>query len=76
MAGFWDNEELIGKIEKNQREEIQIKKVSKGGREYIDIRTFWFDGNDDTFKPSQKGLAIPMERISELKEIINEIELI
>lgn len=73
MAAFWDNEELIGKITKNNREEIQIKKVSKSGRDYIDIRVFWYDSNDDTFKPSQKGLAVPTESLPELKEILEKV---
>ena len=73
MAAFWDKEELCGSIKKNSREEIQIKKVSKNDKEYIDIRVFWYDANDDSFKPSQKGLAIPAESFSELKEILNKI---
>lgn len=74
MAGFWDNEELVGKIEKNNREEIQIKKVEKGGRKYIDIRVFWSDGQSDEFKPSQKGVTVPYDSLSQLKELINGIE--
>lgn len=74
MASFWDKEELLGKITKNSREEIHIKKVSKNSRDYIDIRTFWYDSNDDTYKPSQKGLAIPMEAMSELKTILQDVE--
>jgi hypothetical protein len=32
VADFWDNEELVGKFEKNSREEIQIKKLRKKGK--------------------------------------------
>ena len=74
MAGFWDNEELIGKIEKNNREEIQIKKVEKKGKIYIDIRVFWSDGESEEFKPSQKGVTVPYDSLSELKELINRID--
>lgn len=74
MADFWDKEELLGKIEKNNREEIQIKKVEKKGKVYIDIRVFWSDGTSDDFKPSQKGVAIPAEHLDELKDIIGNIE--
>jgi phosphopantothenoylcysteine synthetase/decarboxylase len=74
MADFWDREELLGKIEKNNREEIQIKKVEKKGKEYIDIRVFWSDGTSDDFKPSQKGVAIPTEHLEELKDIIGSIK--
>ncbi|NLY18365.1 MAG: transcriptional coactivator p15 [Clostridiaceae bacterium] len=74
MASFWDKEELCGKIKKNNREEIQIKKVAKNGKDYVDIRTFWYDSDEDLYKPSQKGLAIPMEFFSELKQILLNIE--
>ena len=74
MADFWDTEELLGKFVKNSREEIHIKRVAKNTREYIDIRTFWFDSKDDDFKPSQKGVAIPVEFVGELKSILDVIE--
>ena len=32
MADFWDKEELVDKLTKNSREEIQIKKVEKSGK--------------------------------------------
>lgn len=74
MAGFWDSEEVVGKITKNSREEIHIKKVEKNGKQYIDIRVFWFDSNSDEFRPSQKGLAVPYESFEEFKDIINKID--
>jgi hypothetical protein len=74
MAEFWDTEELVGKIAKNSREEIQIKKVEKNSKKYIDIRVFWFDGNADEYKPSQKGVTVALESFQEFKDIINLID--
>lgn len=74
MSDFWDNEELVGKFEKNSREEIQIKKVEKKGKKYLDIRVFWFDGNSDEFRPSQKGVTIPYENLQQFKDFISSIE--
>jgi Transcriptional Coactivator p15 (PC4). len=74
MAGFWDEEVMLGKFVKNSREEIHIKRVKKNGREYIDIRTFWYDAKSDEFRPSQKGLAIPMEFVGELINILENVE--
>lgn len=74
MADFWDREELIGKIEKNNREEIHVKKVEKKGKEYIDMRVFWFDSSSDEFRPSQKGITIPYESFNSFKEIIDQIK--
>ncbi len=74
MADFWDSEELLGKFVKNSREEIHIKKVTKNSKSYVDIRTFWFDSNSDEFRPSQKGLAIPLEFVGELRSVLDTIE--
>lgn len=75
MAAFWDSEELVGKITKNSREEIQIKKVQKSGRDYIDIRTFWYDSNSDDYKPSQKGVTVPYDAFEEFRDILSEIDI-
>jgi hypothetical protein len=74
MAEFWDNEELVGRITKNSREEIQVKKVEKNGKKYVDIRVFWFDGNANEFKPSQKGVTVAFESVEEFKSLINSID--
>jgi hypothetical protein len=74
MADFWDSEELLGKFVKNSREEIHIKKVSKNSKSYVDIRTFWYDSNSDEFRPSQKGVAIPLEFVGELRSLLETIE--
>ena len=74
MSDFWDSEELVGKIIKNSREEIHIKKVEKKGKKYVDIRVFWFDSNGDEFRPSQKGVTIASDSFEEFKGIINEVK--
>jgi len=74
MADFWDTEELIGKFVKNSREEIQIKKVTKNNKSYIDIRVFWYDSKSDDYKPSQKGVAIPLDFVGELKSLLDTID--
>jgi hypothetical protein len=74
MGEFWDQEELIGKIGKNSREEIQVKKVEKNGRKYLDIRIFWFDDKVDEYKPSQKGVTIAFENVKEFKELIASMD--
>lgn len=75
LADFWDNEELIGKIDKNGREEIHVKKVEKKDKKYVDVRVFWFDGNSGEFRPSQKGVTIALESFNDFKALINSIEV-
>ncbi|HEX9060328.1 MAG TPA: transcriptional coactivator p15/PC4 family protein [Clostridia bacterium] len=74
MADFWDKEELIGKISKNSKDEIQVKKVEKKGRKYVDIRVFWLEPASNEFKPSQKGVTIPEEGFEEFRKLIDSIE--
>ena len=73
MTSFWDKEELIGKNTKNNREEIQVKQVAKRGKEYVDIRVFWYDSAEDVYKPSQKGIAVPLDALAELKMLLEKI---
>lgn len=61
---FWDNEKTLGVIPKNDRgEEIQVKKVSKGSKEYIDVRTFYT--KDGQLLPG-KGISIPIDLADEI----------
>lgn len=74
MADFWEKEELVGKFDKNSKDQVIIKKVEKSGKQYIDIRIFWLDGNSGEYKPSQKGVTIPYEHFKNFQDIINTIE--
>lgn len=67
---FWDSEEVLAEVEKGD-ERIFVKRVSKGSRTYIDVRTFWLD-DDDEWKPSKKGIAIPIELAEEIAEAIHQ----
>ena len=73
MASFWDSEELLSKFVKNSREEIHVKQVAKNDRSYLDIRVFWYDSKSDEYRP-QKGVAIPLEFVGELKSVLDTIE--
>jgi len=55
---FWDTEEVLAEIEKNDRgEKIVIKRCTKGEKGFVDIRTFFVD-KDEELRPG-KGIAIP-----------------
>lgn len=56
-------------ISKNTQEKIRIEKREYKGREFIDIRTYYLDGNE--WKPTQKGVTF---RPDQLKEIIEALE--
>lgn len=63
---FWDSEVPLAELDKGS-EKIFVKRVTKGNRTYIDIRTFWLD-DDDEWKPSKKGIAVPIELAKDVAE--------
>lgn len=66
---FWDSEEIIGDIPKNDKgDRIQIRKVTKGTGKYIDIRTYYRDDSDQ-LQPG-KGISIPDDLADEVALII------
>lgn len=61
---FWDTEKTIATLPKNDRgEEIHVKKVTKGKKEYIDVRAFY--PKDNELLPG-KGIAIPIDLADEI----------
>lgn len=65
---FWDSEVQLAELDKGT-EKIFVKRVAKGSRSYIDIRTFWLDDSDE-WRPSKKGIAVPIELAKEVAEAI------
>lgn len=70
--GFWDSKKIIGIVSKNDwGKEVQVKKVSKGTREYIDVRFYEKDGE---LLPGE-GISIPIDVAHEIGVLIlNETE--
>lgn len=71
MAGFWDEEELVGQIDKNGVDQILIKRVRKGNRKYIDIRQHILRGEE--LQHTQKGISIPEEMIPQFLEVMYKL---
>ncbi len=67
---FWDSEEILAELDKGA-ERIFVKRVSKGNRTYIDIRTFWAD-DEDEWRPSKKGIAVPVELAQDVAAAIEK----
>lgn len=66
---FWDSEESIAELTKNDRGEvIAIKLVTKGTRRYVDVRNFYLSKAGD-LAPG-KGIALPLELAEQVAESI------
>lgn len=59
---------LIGTIQKNQREQINVTLRSYKGHPFVDIRVYFLDGGQA--KPSGKGCTIRPDKINDLIELL------
>mgnify|MGYP000945934044 CR=1 FL=1 len=58
-------------IEKSTTQRINIEAKEFNGKKYIDIREYYIESLDDPiWKPSKKGVTIPIDKVGELKEIV------
>ena len=57
--------------EKTRGEKVNVYLGEYKGVKYLHIREWYLDKNDQQEKPTKKGVAIPLDKISELKEAID-----
>ena len=73
MAGnsFYNQQVLIGEIER-RNDKIRIHaNETKGGKFVIDVRIF-FTPDDEQWLPTKKGISIDYEDIEQLEKFITE----
>ncbi len=66
-------QKLIKAIDKGMGGQIQIRLSRFRERNYLDIRNF-YEADDGEWKPTRKGIAIPVELFSELMTGLKEAE--
>ena len=66
-------EQLVKVIEKGMGGRIHVRLSRFQGRDYLDIRNF-FQTDDEEWKPTRKGIAIPIELYAELMAALKESE--
>ena len=65
-------EEKITIHEKSRGETINVYIGEYAGKRYLHIREWYLD-KDQTEKPTKKGVAIPIEKVAELRTAIEEL---
>ena len=65
---------LLGVVDKNSRERIEIRAAEYQGHPYIDIRTYWRSGEEEDWKPSKKGVTLKPELVGELIAALRKAE--
>ncbi len=66
---------IIKDIERNSTEIIRVEVSEFKGRELINLRIWYqsMSGGDMVYKPTQKGVALNIDKYEELKEAIDKI---
>jgi len=65
--------EVIHSFQKNATEEVRVSLTEYLGHKLIDIRVY-YQGEDNEFRPTKKGLSISVEKFSDLQEAIKNAE--
>jgi len=67
------DEKLIKAIDKGMGSRIHVRLSRFRDRDYLDIRNF-YETDDGEWKPTRKGIAIPVELYPELMAVLKEAE--
>ena len=57
---------LLGWVDKNSRERIEVRACELEGHPFIDIRQFWRTSPDEEWRPTKKGVTIKPQVVGEL----------
>ena len=61
---------IIGEIQKNQKEKIIVSINEYKGNKYVDLRVHYEDEASGEYKPTKKGIAINPKILPEVVEMI------
>ena len=59
--------------EKARGESIYVYVGEYKGTKYLHIREWYTDTKEQIEKPTKKGVAIPMEKVAALKELLDQL---
>lgn len=71
MDQFWDEQHVIGEVQKSTKNKIVVSRAKKGVVWYIDVRTWYTGRGMDGWLPG-KGVAIPETLAGEVHRLIGE----
>ena len=61
---------IIGEIQKNQKEKIIVSTNEYKGHKYIDLRVHYEDEATKEYKPTKKGIAVNPKILPEVVEMM------
>ena len=63
---------IIGEIQKNQKEKIIVSTNEYKGNKYIDLRVHYEDETSGDYRPSKKGIAVNPKILPQVVEMMLE----
>jgi hypothetical protein len=73
---FWGGRALEDRIkihEKSRGETINVYIGEYRGTKYLHIREWYLDNKENEEKPTKKGVAIPIDKIEELRSALDQL---
>ena len=61
---------IIGEIQKNQKEKIIISTNEFKGHKYVDLRVHYEDETSGEYKPTKKGIAVNPKILPQVVEMM------
>jgi len=55
------------------RSRIEVKQIEFKDRKFIDVRKYYPDNETDEWKPTRKGIAIPLDQANKIANFIKEV---
>ena len=65
---------LVGIIEKGRTVDVRVRLTTFRDQGYVDIRVFIVEDASGERTPTRKGVAIPVQKIPELRRLIERAE--
>lgn len=67
-------DQLVAVLDRGPTQQVQIRLNEFKGKRYLDLRTFYLDENEEVYKPTRKGVSIPVELFEDLKDALKKVE--
>ena len=67
-------EQVVAKIRKGSSNEIWVVLTDYTGELRLAIREYYYDASAQEFRPTKKGLIIPLECIPELRDALDKLD--
>ena len=73
MSDFWSKHTELVSVDKNKKEVIKAFSCERQDKEYIELRIFTRENEDDKdAKPTKKGIVVPKDMWSTLSSAIEQ----